>query len=156
MGSIQVLEKVKQVGLLQVETATAVRKKKKGKKKKKKKVINTTRWPEIGVFFSHIVRRDVKNFPNRMKLGRIVAWDILHFFGASLTVLRDIVTPPIVSKFGCQNLELIKSSEKAHRGVLWSEWSFPVKEEFNCFITLYGKTLGRFPVEDKKWKLKEK
>ena len=29
-------------------------------------------------------------------------------------------------------------------------------KEFNCFITLYGKTLGRFPVQDNKWKLKEK
>ena len=33
-------------------------------------------------FSSHIGHRDVKNFPNGMKLGRIVAWEILHFLVA--------------------------------------------------------------------------
>ena len=96
MGSIQVLEKVKQVELLQVETETAV--KKKEKKKEKSDQHNTM--ARNRCFFSHIGHREMKNFPNRMKLGRIVAWDILHFFGGSLTVLMDIMTSQIVSKFG--------------------------------------------------------
>ena len=49
---------------------------------KEKICVKGPRWSEMNVFFSYIGRRNLKYFPNGMKLGRIIAREIPHFLVA--------------------------------------------------------------------------
>ena len=70
-----------------------------------------------GCFFSYIGRRNMKNFPSSMKLGRIIAREITHFL-VQFPCLDSHYDVTNSFQIWCQSLELRKSSEKLHRRVL--------------------------------------